>query len=58
MGYDGGRVLDLYGSVVHFSGDESHIVPIRNFREVDGVFYTADNVGGLVVILRCDPKII
>jgi len=66
MGDDGGRVPDIDGTVVHSSGDESHIVPIRNCTgsgrpcdagEAAGGFYTADNFGGLVGILRCDPKI-
>ena len=66
MGDDEGRVPDIYGTGVHSSGDESHIVPIRNFTgsgrlcdagEAAGGFYTAENFGGLVVILRCDPKV-
>ena len=66
IGDDGGRVPDIDGTVVHSSGDESHIVPIRNCTgsgrprdagEAAGGFYTFDNFGGLACILRCDPKI-
>ena len=66
MGDDGGRVPDIDGTVVHPFGDESHIVLIRNYTgsgcpcdagEAAGVFFNANNFGGLVGILRCDLKI-
>ena len=63
MGYDEGRVLYIDGPGVHSSGDDSHIVTIRNYTCFGCPCNAGEAAGASTLpktldILRFDPKII